>query len=380
MSALNSVEPEALLNGPALSPPPGVIPQLDNPPSNRATAISVPIVCLVVSTLAMAMRLYTRIRIIRHMSITDYSLLLGWAIFVAYIACILLAFEYAPGVHQWDLRLRDYREFNYYMYIGSAIYGISIFFVKLSILMQYIQVFMPANQPKVMYRTTMSIIGLNFGYYLARTFIEIFACQPVAKAWDPLITEGRCIDVMSRDVASGIINTTSDFVILILPQLVIWRLNISFKNKTAVSVIFLIAVFACVSSAVRLSYAVALQRQSDFSYYSWLTSLWTLPEIAGGIVAACLPVAKAFIASLAQSRMFSGLTVAVGNIGGRSRFSGQQTTSMHELEGQSKSWEKTGRATNLAVLPDSDSVRGLWTGEHFEVSLEEGTRQHHDIY
>ncbi|OTA88098.1 hypothetical protein M434DRAFT_53738, partial [Hypoxylon sp. CO27-5] len=267
----------------ALSPPPGVVPQLDNPPNRRAVAISVPTVCLVVSTLAIAMRLYTRIRIIRQV------------ISVMYIACLLLAFEYAPGVHQWDLYLRDFREFNYYMYIGSAIYGVGLFFVKLSILMQYIQVFMPAKQPKAIYRTTVSIIGLNFGYYFARIFIEVFACQPIAKAWDPLINEGRCIGMMSRDVASGIINTTSDFIILILPQLVIWKLNISFKNKIGVSVIFSIATFACASSAIRLSYAVVLLHQSDVSYYSWVTSIWTLPEIAGGIVAACLPVAKAFL-------------------------------------------------------------------------------------
>ncbi|KAI0843734.1 hypothetical protein F5Y06DRAFT_10101 [Hypoxylon sp. FL0890] len=373
---MNDPSPEefgALLNGPALSPPTGVTPQLDNPPNCEAAAKAVPIICLLVSTLAMAMRLYTRSRIIRQMNITDYSLLLGWGIFVGYIACLLLAFKYAPGVHQWDLRLGDYRDFKYYMYIGSPLYDICIFFVKLSILMQYIQVFMPAKQPKAMYWTTMSIIGLNFCYYLARTFIEIFACQPTAKAWDPLINEGQCIGVISRDIASGIINTTSDVIILILPQLVIWRLNISLKNKITVSIIFLIAVLACISSAVRLAYAVALQRQlrrsqhgSDVSYYLWLTSVWTLAEIACGIGAACLPMAKAFFTSLTQNRTLSFIASTVRKITVHSRLSSHQSTSMHELDGQSKPWAKASEATDSTGTPSSYPARGLRLGDSLE--------------
>lgn len=62
---------QVLLNGPALPPPPGVIPQLDHPPNLQGTGIAVQIVCLVLSTIALCMRLYTKTRIIRQLVPAD---------------------------------------------------------------------------------------------------------------------------------------------------------------------------------------------------------------------------------------------------------------------------------------------------------------------
>jgi hypothetical protein len=70
-SNLNPEQLEALLNGPALKPPPGVVPQLDNPPAYRTASTALPVVCLVVATLGLAMRLYTRIRVLRQVNLAD---------------------------------------------------------------------------------------------------------------------------------------------------------------------------------------------------------------------------------------------------------------------------------------------------------------------
>lgn len=71
MNDLSPEKLEALLNGPALAPPAGVIPQFDNPPSHRTASIAIPTACLIVSTTLVAMRLYTSIRIIRQVDIAD---------------------------------------------------------------------------------------------------------------------------------------------------------------------------------------------------------------------------------------------------------------------------------------------------------------------
>lgn len=68
---MNSTHLEDLLNGPALSPPPGVTPQLDNPPSYRAATTVIPTLCLTIATLSVAMRVYTRVRIINVVNIAD---------------------------------------------------------------------------------------------------------------------------------------------------------------------------------------------------------------------------------------------------------------------------------------------------------------------
>ena len=93
-----------------------------------------------------------------------------------------------------------------------------------------------------MYLVSHGLIWANFIFYFVSTFVEIFACSPIRKVWDPLIAKGHCIDVLALNVAASSINSASDFGILILPQISIWRLQMSLKRKIQISGIFLIGI------------------------------------------------------------------------------------------------------------------------------------------
>lgn len=62
---------------------------------------------------------------------------------------------------------------------------------------------------------------------------------------------------------------------------------------------------ACASSAIRLSYTIKLARSKDITYYNSIMGVWTLPEIASGILAMCLPVSPKFFRSLKDSPLWS---------------------------------------------------------------------------
>ena len=51
---------EALLEGPALEPPPGVIPDFANPDGRHGIGYGIVIFCSILSTIAVALRLYSR--------------------------------------------------------------------------------------------------------------------------------------------------------------------------------------------------------------------------------------------------------------------------------------------------------------------------------
>ncbi|KAK1148134.1 hypothetical protein N8T08_010773 [Aspergillus melleus] len=78
----------------------------------------------------------------------------------------------------------------------------------------------------------------------------------------------------------------------------IWGLHMPLHKKIAVSAVFFVGIFACVSSVVRLAYTVHLYQTDNKSYYSYLAGVWTLPELASGIIVACLPVIPRFIQHL----------------------------------------------------------------------------------
>lgn len=127
-----------------------------------------------------------------------------------------------------------------YIHVGTLMYGWSIFFIKLSILLQYVQVFVPLNSRNAIYWTSHALIWTNMVFYIISEFLEGFACKPIAKAWDPLITNGHCINILAINVAASSINSVSDIAILVLPQVTIWRLQMALKRKIQISAIFLI--------------------------------------------------------------------------------------------------------------------------------------------
>ena len=178
-------------------------------------------------------------------------------VFVGLFVPAWYVIEIAPGVHQWDIRLKDYISFSYvcpcagmllsseltpaqYIYISSAMYGICIFFVKLSILLQYLQIFVPLKSRNALYWTSHALIWTNLVFYLISVNLVLFGCKPIAKAWNPLITNGHCIDTLATDTAAGAINSLSDIVILVLPQVSIWRLQMALRRKIQISALFLI--------------------------------------------------------------------------------------------------------------------------------------------
>ncbi len=57
-SSLSPEERQALFNGPALAPPPGVISNLENPPNNNAAGNITLALCIFLSTIAVCNRTY----------------------------------------------------------------------------------------------------------------------------------------------------------------------------------------------------------------------------------------------------------------------------------------------------------------------------------
>jgi hypothetical protein len=71
MSALSPEVIQALLNGPGLAPPPGEVPNLKDPPNERTTMIVVNTVYLVLTTVAIFIRMYTKGFIARRVEVED---------------------------------------------------------------------------------------------------------------------------------------------------------------------------------------------------------------------------------------------------------------------------------------------------------------------
>lgn len=128
----------------------------------------------------------------------------------------------------------------------AILYNVGIFMIRLPTLMQYIHVFMPHRQPRLIYWSTMSLIGLNFMAYLVLTILLVLDCNPIKIANDPWDTGEHCIHILPAmfENAASVMSTISDLFILLMPQFFIWRLNMSVMKRRDVSMIFMVAVLS----------------------------------------------------------------------------------------------------------------------------------------
>lgn len=77
---------------------------------------------------------------------------------------------------------------------------------------------------------------LVLAYFIADTLIAIFECSPIGFYWDKSIKGGSCINQNAFYRWNGVANLLIDFSILILPMMIIWRLNLNTRSKITLCV------------------------------------------------------------------------------------------------------------------------------------------------
>lgn len=99
---------------------------------------------------------------------------------------------------------------------------------------------MPGQKTRnVFYWCSTALIVLNSLYYTAATVSQNLACTPHSYNYDKLLPGGgHCVDTKRLNLASACINLVSDVAILVLPQQIIWRLQMSTKRRLGLSIIF----------------------------------------------------------------------------------------------------------------------------------------------
>jgi hypothetical protein len=110
--------------------------------------------------------------------------------------------------------------------------------LKICILLQFLRIFVPAGERRKTYWATHILIWLNTLFYTVTVFVEIFACKPMRKQWDPLITTGKCVNTPAAYLTSQSFNLALDLIILIWTQAIIWSLHMSIQQKLKLGVLF----------------------------------------------------------------------------------------------------------------------------------------------
>lgn len=86
---------------------------------------------------------------------------------------------------------------------------------------------------------------------VALYFAYGFQCRPFSRQWS--LTDS-CRVSLELQYSASILNAVNDVMLFILPQTVIWRLQMAFRKKVAVSITFFVGFVATVMGILKISY------------------------------------------------------------------------------------------------------------------------------
>ena len=121
--------------------------------------------------------------------------------------------------------------------VVEILYCPAILAAKLVILLQINHVFV-TTRTSVRFYLVQLLIWSNILWYIINVFMLIFQCSPRAKTWNPLLP-GHCFTTFyTINFIAAVINVISDIAMLLLPILWVWKLQMAWKRKIGISLVF----------------------------------------------------------------------------------------------------------------------------------------------
>ncbi|KAJ2993517.1 hypothetical protein NUW58_g1816 [Xylaria curta] len=259
---MNTAQQEAFLSSPVLEPLEGQVSNLVNPPNGAAGSEAVLAIAFVLSTIAVIGRVYARFILLKKRFLSDYIILLGYAFTV-----VLYVYDEhmarVPGlfVDLWNVSWRDAIAYIHDVFVTSLLYPLSILLIKVAILLDWLVLFVPPGSRNFVYWAAHVMIWVNVVFYLSVFIANQVACTPYEYSWNKLL-DGNCdrVNTQYTNLASGIFNVISDIVILLIPQKVVWKLNMQTRMKVGVFMIFGIGLLGCIIAILRLVETVKIKQ------------------------------------------------------------------------------------------------------------------------
>ncbi|GME22950.1 hypothetical protein GTA08_BOTSDO08866 [Neofusicoccum parvum] len=301
---------------PALNPIDYYIPVVNRGITIRASSIT----CMLVALIAVALRLWTRWKMVRALGWDDLFVALA-AIFTLF-GCITLNNEVPNGLglHErtivtenadGSLNYDTYETYFMWFYFTNAAYAATTSSIKLSLLFQYLRLFPKDLHPRTFY-TCLGLIGVVTTWGVSFLFLIIFACNPVDKSWH-LTKEGKCImfgDFHPKNAYAAYASQTAsnmflDTVILIVPIPSLYKLSVGRKQKIGLMGLFSAGTLVVICASLRLWLVVKSKAGTyptvDPPWYAPPIILMSVLEVNLAILTASMPIFWPYLASIGTS-------------------------------------------------------------------------------
>lgn len=287
--AVNCMDPRIAPEGRSrVDPPEGWVVDLDDPVSHTTQLLVLNVVCLSVTSVFVAGRLYTKCYLTRKLQSDDVACIIAMFLSIGFSVAVMIATRFGFGIHCWEFDKKH--EGNYFRMqaVLYSTYSVLIFFVKAAILLMYIRIF---DASRFIKYSVWSLFIPLAAFSVSSFFLSIFPCRPVRKFWTPGLP-GKCIDTGILGSVSAIISIFTDIAIFVVPLRQVWKMRLPLRQRLQVIAVLGTGLVACGMSIARVVAFMEMFSSFDITWHTYEPALYTILEVNVGIIVGCMPTLK----------------------------------------------------------------------------------------
>ncbi|KAF2728883.1 hypothetical protein EJ04DRAFT_448401 [Polyplosphaeria fusca] len=267
--------------------------------NQRATIFGSTISFLIISWVAIGLRLFTRGWVVRNPGWDDFFVTLAGVCNTIATALVLVSVDYGLGQHYLYLPIPTMSKYHLLFYIENAVFVSETAIIKIALLTQYLRIFKAGYMHRLCI-AEMIIISL---WGCAYAFMAWIPCFPVRAYWNrATMPSATCYGYGFNDFDSFVATFTShaslnmlfDILVFLTPMVLFRKPGLQKKNLFGLAGIFAFGAIVVMTSIWRL-YSIVRNRAAthpyvDFTWWPPISIILCCIEIDLAIICACMPV------------------------------------------------------------------------------------------
>lgn len=260
---------------------------------------------LALGTIAVGMRCYCRLVVVRSFGLDDYFAVIAWILYVFFATFVISGVHHGTGQHAADLPLAEIPVGLKWWWACEPVYVLCNMALKFSIGIFLLRIAVARTHRMIVW----TVIVVTEVYGLAYFLLFVLQCLPSDYFWTQYTGgSGKCINPLITVNATYVYSAIScwaDWTLGIIPIFLVWNLQMNPRTKFLVALILAMGGIASTATIIRIPYVKNLKNLSDFLYATSDVAIWSTAETGLGMVASNLATLRPLLRTfLERSRLF----------------------------------------------------------------------------
>ncbi|KAH8807407.1 hypothetical protein F5884DRAFT_341614 [Xylogone sp. PMI_703] len=266
-----------------MPPPAGVTPDFHSWTYVQHSVIGVFVSTFVIATIALVLRLYTAIILVRKVDWDIPFIILAWGTSLTFFIAMVIAMPSGFGRHLWDVTPTQLVGYFNLLLVLALTYIWPPTLTKLAMLALYVRI-----NPSKLFQAGVWLTAIGIIAYTV-VFTALFSgpCNPQSTG------SGACLNNIA--IAQAILNIVSDAAIIVLPIPTIHSLKMPLKQRLAIGILMGLGSAVVIASIARLAYVKAMVTNPDVTWTQASAAILSSLELNLGIICNSVSRMKPFV-------------------------------------------------------------------------------------